>query len=154
MTITTRHRAHGPAVLVAMMAIIISTVGAVPGAAFAQADETGQMQDDAIQQSRTGTFEIHVQGADLRGVLQLLSTQGKRNIVATKEVTGKVTSWTLQDLDQLREAVEELRPSLLVIDPLQAYLGARVDMNNANEVRPVLAALGAMSEEFRDRSDT
>lgn len=39
-----------------------------------------------------GTFEIHVQGADLRGVLQQLSTQGRRNIVATKEVTGKVSA--------------------------------------------------------------
>jgi type IV pilus assembly protein PilQ len=45
-----------------------------------------------IRVSRPGTFEIHVQGADLRGVLQLLSTQGHRNIVATKEVTGTVTA--------------------------------------------------------------
>ncbi|MCJ7543832.1 MAG: hypothetical protein MUP47_04580 [Phycisphaerae bacterium] len=45
-----------------------------------------------VRVSRPGTFEIHVQGADLRGVLQLLSTQGRRNIVATKEVTGTVTA--------------------------------------------------------------
>ena len=46
----------------------------------------------AVRMSRPGTFEIHVQGADLRGVLQLLSTQGRKNIVATKEVTGTVTA--------------------------------------------------------------
>jgi len=45
-----------------------------------------------ISVTRPGTFEIHVQGADLRGVLQLLSTQGKRNIIATKEVRGTVTA--------------------------------------------------------------
>lgn len=45
-----------------------------------------------IAVTRPGTFEIHVQGADLRGVLQLLSTQGKRNIIATKEVQGTVTA--------------------------------------------------------------
>ncbi len=45
-----------------------------------------------VRPSRPGTFEIHVQGADLRGVLQLLSTQGRKNIVATKEVTGTVTA--------------------------------------------------------------
>jgi len=45
-----------------------------------------------VRMTRPGTFEIHVQGADLRGVLQLLSTQGRKNIIATKEVTGKVTA--------------------------------------------------------------
>ncbi len=45
-----------------------------------------------VRVTRPGTFEIHVQGADLRGVLQLLSTQGRKNIVATKEVTGTVTA--------------------------------------------------------------
>ncbi len=39
-----------------------------------------------------GTVELHVQGADLRRVLQLLSTQSKTNIIATKEVQGTVTA--------------------------------------------------------------
>ncbi|MDY6913932.1 MAG: secretin N-terminal domain-containing protein [Planctomycetota bacterium] len=45
-----------------------------------------------VKTTRPGTFEIHVQGADLRGVLQLLSTQGRKNIIATKEVSGTVTA--------------------------------------------------------------
>ena len=48
--------------------------------------------ETSVSITRPGTFEIHVQGADLRGVLQLLSTQGKRNIIATKEVAGTVTA--------------------------------------------------------------
>lgn len=41
--------------------------------------------------TRPGTFEIHVRGDDLRGVLQLLSVQGNRNIVCTKDIQGTVT---------------------------------------------------------------
>lgn len=35
---------------------------------------------------------------------------------------------------------------LCVFDPLQAFLGANVDMNRANEVRPILARLGKVAE--------
>jgi type IV pilus assembly protein PilQ len=59
---------------------------------------------DSVKAVRPGTFEIHVQGADLRGVLQLLSTQGRKNIIATKEVTGSVTA-DLYDVT-FREALE------------------------------------------------
>lgn len=47
---------------------------------------------EEVLHDTSGTFEIHVQGADLRGVLQLLSTQGRKNIVATQQVTGTVTA--------------------------------------------------------------
>jgi type IV pilus secretin PilQ/predicted competence protein len=59
---------------------------------------------DSVKAVRPGTFEIHVQGADLRGVLQLLSTQGRKNIIATKEVTGSVTA-DLYDVT-FREALD------------------------------------------------
>ncbi|MFA6133706.1 MAG: secretin N-terminal domain-containing protein [Phycisphaerae bacterium] len=49
-------------------------------------------EGDPVRVTKPGTFEIHVQGADLRGVLQLLSTQGKKNIVATRDVAGTVTA--------------------------------------------------------------
>ena len=39
-----------------------------------------------------GTVELHVQGADIRQVLKLLSTPAKINIIATKEVQGTVTA--------------------------------------------------------------
>jgi type IV pilus assembly protein PilQ len=39
-----------------------------------------------------GTMELHFHGADLRRVLQLLSTQSKANIIATPEVQGTVTA--------------------------------------------------------------
>lgn len=39
-----------------------------------------------------GTFELHVEGTDIRKVLQLLSTSSKTNIIATKDVAGTVTA--------------------------------------------------------------
>ncbi len=59
----------------------------VPGSAAD--DERGK---SGVAVTRPGTFEIHVQGADLRGVLQLLSNQDKRNIIATKDIQGSVTA--------------------------------------------------------------
>ena len=45
-----------------------------------------------VRSPRPGTFELHIQGADLRGVLQLLSTQGHRSLVASRGVNGTVTA--------------------------------------------------------------
>ena len=78
--------------LVALAAVLATVLLSTGAAAGADDGSPGADAQDAVRQSRMGTFEIHVQGADLRGVLQLLSTQGKRNIIATKEVTGKVTA--------------------------------------------------------------
>lgn len=43
--------------------------------------------------------------------------------------------------ERIRQAMEETGAKLLVLDPLQAYLGAEVDMHRANEVRPILKRL-------------
>ena len=45
-----------------------------------------------VKMVQPGAFEIHVRDTDLRVVLQLLSSQGRRNIVATKDVTGKFSA--------------------------------------------------------------
>lgn len=51
---------------------------------------------------------------------------------------------TLDD-DRLGHAILGLNAKLVVIDPLQAYLGAKVDMHRANEIRPVMRKLAAMA---------
>ncbi len=50
--------------------------------------------------------------------------------------------------ERLEEALKETGAQLLVLDPLQAYLGAQVDMHRANEIRPVLKRLGALAEKY------
>ena len=49
--------------------------------------------------------------------------------------------------ERIRQAIEETGAKLIVLDPLQAYLGADVDMHRANEVRPILKRLGAVAEQ-------
>ena len=53
---------------------------------------------------------------------------------------------TLADVDVIARVLAEYRPALLVVDPLQAYLGG-ADMNKASEVRPLLTALGRLADE-------
>lgn len=55
---------------------------------------------------------------------------------------------TLTD-ERLPKAMEELHPMLLVIDPLQAYLGAGVDMNRANQVRSVLSPVVQLAAQYK-----
>lgn len=52
---------------------------------------------------------------------------------------------TLSD-ERVERAIRENDVKLCVFDPLQAFLGANVDMNRANEVRPILARLGKVAE--------
>ena len=47
---------------------------------------------------------------------------------------------------RLEEAIRRTAAKLIVLDPLQAYLGSNVDMHRANEVRPVLKRLSLMAE--------
>jgi hypothetical protein len=44
----------------------------------------------------------------------------------------------LADVDLLDAALEETRAKLVIIDPLQSYLGSQVDAHRANETRPLL----------------
>jgi len=48
--------------------------------------------------------------------------------------------------ERLEQAVRETGARLIVLDPLQAYLGDGVDMHRANEVRPVFKRLCAMAD--------
>ncbi len=47
---------------------------------------------------------------------------------------------------RLEQAVRRTGAQLIVLDPIQAYLGNDVDMHRANEVRPVLKRVAAMAE--------
>ncbi len=42
---------------------------------------------------------------------------------------------------RIEQAIRDTSAGLMILDPLQAYLGANVDMYRANEVRPVLTGL-------------
>lgn len=48
--------------------------------------------------------------------------------------------------DRLEQAIIETKARLIILDPIQAYIGATVDMHRANEIRPVLKHLGIIAE--------
>jgi len=48
--------------------------------------------------------------------------------------------------ERIEQAIIRTGAKLFILDPLQAYLGAGVDMHRANEIRPVFKRLGAVAE--------
>ena len=58
--------------------------------------------------------------------------------------TGTVVPMSLQDLGLLEQVLTAHTPALLCFDPIQSYLGADVDMNQAASTRPLLDAVSAL----------
>lgn len=54
---------------------------------------------------------------------------------------------TLSD-SRIEEAISKINAKLLIIDPLQAYLGGKVDMHRANEIRPIFKKIGDIAERY------
>lgn len=58
------------------------------------------------------------------------------------------TEHSLSLLDErIEKAVKETNAKLMILDPLQGYLGRGVDMNRANEIRDVLKRLTIMADQ-------
>lgn len=51
--------------------------------------------------------------------------------------------------ERLEEAIKLTNAKLLILDPIQAYLGAGTDINRANEARDMTKKLGALAEKHK-----
>lgn len=51
--------------------------------------------------------------------------------------------------ERLEEAVIRTKAKLLILDPIQAYLGGGMDMNRANEARDMTKKLAALAEKYQ-----
>jgi len=60
----------------------------------------------------------------------------------------KIKSLSMID-ERLEEAVIRTGTKLLILDPLQAYLGGGMDMNRANEARDMTKRLAALAEKYQ-----
>lgn len=58
---------------------------------------------------------------------------------------GELEQFSFAQLALLGEVIRDLQIKLVIIDPIQAFLGANVDMHRANEVRPLMAQLGRLA---------
>ena len=55
---------------------------------------------------------------------------------------------TLLD-ERVEQAIAQTGARVMILDPVQAYVGTSVDMNRANEVRTVMAQLGRIAEKYK-----
>lgn len=51
--------------------------------------------------------------------------------------------------ERLEEAIQRTGARLLILDPIQAYLGGGMDMNRANEARDMTKKLGVLAEKYK-----
>ncbi len=51
--------------------------------------------------------------------------------------------------EQLEKAIVQTKARMLILDPIQAYLGCGMDMNRANEARDMTKKLGALAEKYQ-----
>lgn len=51
--------------------------------------------------------------------------------------------------ERLEQALKETHAKVLILDPIQAYLGSGVDMNRANEARDMTKRLGLLAEKYK-----
>lgn len=49
---------------------------------------------------------------------------------------------------RVEQAIIETGAKAIILDPMQAYIGAKTDINKANEVRSVLSQLGRIAEDY------
>ena len=50
--------------------------------------------------------------------------------------------------DRIEQALIETAAKVLILDPIQSYVGANINMNTANEVRSVMSAIGKLAEKY------
>ncbi len=63
-------------------------------------------------------------------------------------IDDKETPLTMLDI-RLEKAIAETSARLVVLDPIQGFLGADVDMHRANEIRPVMKHIAEIAEKYR-----
>lgn len=58
------------------------------------------------------------------------------------------TPLTMRDA-RLEQAILETNAKLVVLDPIQGFLGADVDMHRANEIRPIMTHISELAEKYK-----
>lgn len=51
--------------------------------------------------------------------------------------------------ERLEEAIIQTKARLVVLDPIQGFLGAGVDMHRANEIRPLMKRISVLAEKYQ-----
>lgn len=54
---------------------------------------------------------------------------------------------SIQDTEVMRRAITDLNPAIIIVDPIQAFLGPKIDIHRANQVRTVMSRFSKLAEE-------
>jgi AAA domain/DnaB-like helicase N terminal domain len=89
----------------------------------------------------------------LRPRFDSLAGDPKRFHILQGAITGESTravrgSVRLADVSLLQDALKGTKAKLVIVDPIQSYLGAEVDAHRSNETRPVMDGLSRLAEEY------
>ena len=63
-------------------------------------------------------------------------------------IDDKDTPLTMRDV-RLEQAIVETKAKLVVLDPIQGFLGADVDMHRANKIRPVMKHIADLADKYK-----
>lgn len=101
-------------------------------------------------QQAVGPFDVIFQTAEdgLGDTIKPRLLQAKADVCRVHVVDESLEGLTLNDA-RIEQAILQTGARLIILDPLQAYLGAKVDMHRANEVRPILKKVGDIAEKYR-----
>ena len=96
-----------------------------------------------------GPFDVIFQTAEdgLGDTIKPRLLQAQADVSRVHVIDESMEGLTLSDV-RIEQAILQTGARLIILDPLQAYLGARVDMHRANEVRPVLKKVGGIAEKY------
>lgn len=67
-------------------------------------------------------------------------------ITGVRDAEGNILPWNMKQIKELESAIKSTGARLVIIDPLQAFLGADVDFHKANETRPRMSGLVDLAE--------
>jgi hypothetical protein len=78
---------------------------------------------------------------------RLVLLNGKK--MTTEDGEEATVPITLGDVDALDQAIRETGARLVIVDPIQSFMGASVDLHRSNETRPIMDALAKVAEKHR-----
>ena len=115
---------------------------------IAAAVTTGALLPECLH--AVGPFDVIFQTAEdgLGDTIKPRLLQAQADVSRVHVIDESMEGLTLSDV-RIEQAILRTGARLIILDPLQAYLGAKVDMHRANEVRPILKKVGDIAERHR-----
>ena len=71
---------------------------------------------------------------------------GRQSIKSLQKSGAQITNIVTLSDERIEKAITQNGARLIILDPIQAYMGDKADMNKANEVRPIFRRLAEVAE--------